>query len=319
MHDSESRGTPQSVADDQLVAAALANVVASGPGIAGRPGLVRMRLENALGEAHATRLRSLIHQVTSAAEEHVPATLAARTPLDSAAVTRVADELASARGWTPAVAERAVRLWVAALGHEKSALAAHSLPPHRSDEHAGNDTGHGVAMAPPEWPTAPPAGTATPAPNQPAWQWSAPSEKPLKRLRGAGIAGYDAAVRAYRGIPLMVFTGCVVVAAIGGLGLQLLDRRIAGLLTLPFVIAMAAIASRVRPGYVAVNTSVLLHVDCDSSGRPILESATTRSILGLTVAEGVITTVFLDGRRIELGPRSRRFGAVLAAASRPLA
>jgi hypothetical protein len=94
---------------------ALTDAIASGSGVADRPGQLRVRLNRRLGAELAHQHRQRIHRVIVGAEEHLPARLTAGAPLSTATVQRLAAELARARGWSLPAAHETVVLWGRAL------------------------------------------------------------------------------------------------------------------------------------------------------------------------------------------------------------
>lgn len=113
---------------EESCAAALSAVVSVGPDVVTRPGQLRSRLVAELGDA-ATEARALVHQVVAAAEENLPGALTTMAPLTAQSLQRLSEELATARGWTLVVSERATRVWATALGFDE--LVSSSWP--RSD------------------------------------------------------------------------------------------------------------------------------------------------------------------------------------------
>ena len=99
---------------------------------AAHPSQLRSRLTRILGE-EAHTYRGDVHLVVSALDENVPSELRMAAPLTVADVSRHAQALAQARGWTQDAALRAVHYWADAMGLPVSgdpgqALPATSLP-----------------------------------------------------------------------------------------------------------------------------------------------------------------------------------------------
>lgn len=128
--------------DRALVVRALSSVVSTNSGSARQPGRLREKVESALPEQERTRLAPVLHQLVAAAEEQVPAILTSLAPTTEESRARVAADLASARGWRPDIAERAVGLWSDALGlSEGGSTSQPSSGPRPLDDHE-RSSGH---------------------------------------------------------------------------------------------------------------------------------------------------------------------------------
>ena len=116
--DDDVIGAFHQTADVGVVVNALRAAVTSSAGVATRPGLLRVRLEAALGPEDE-RYMSVAHQVVAAAEENLPSLLAGLAPMTTESVDRVTAQLASTRGWSELTALRTVLIWADALGLER--------------------------------------------------------------------------------------------------------------------------------------------------------------------------------------------------------
>lgn len=297
----------QDVSEDYRTMLAALRTAVAAPGGADRPGRLRQQLEAALGPEEARRQRRLVHQVVVAAEENLPLDLRRISPLTPQSLHHLSDDLAGARGWTPEAARRVTQLWASALGFAD--LAAASWPRTDLDAPAAPPIGE-VTLLPP----APPQQVAaSPAPTGPHPSWPTP---PTSLARHSSMLSGEPALGATLGyagmsLPLCVATAttltavlCLPILLIGATG---------ALLPLLGVAGAKVLVSRLGRGALVASATGIEFVPYDVSLRtPRPHQAFGAPWSHVSVETGRVSAVRLAGRRVQVGPRNRRFADAAA-------
>jgi hypothetical protein len=303
-----------------LVEALRAAIEESAPLRAGR---LRPQLESRLGAEQSRLLRREIHQVVAAAEEHLPTRLVRVTPLTPSALARISAELAAARDWSPATAERTTRTWAAALGFDGLAArewpagsAASPRPP------VSVDPAIGVTARPPEAPARGPRPQAPPvlphaARSAADVSWPTPAKR-LVAAHARSTTGEPAlgVTQAYAGVSLPAFTAVVVGLTSAVVAVALVLPGLAWLLA-PVGAAAAAYSTRfLRYGALLATTAGLEFVPYDGNMRRPRPERTIRAAWPQVAGEvGTVSRLSAAGQRFQVGPRNRSFAAAAVAAA----
>lgn len=283
-----------------------------------RAGQLRLGLEDNLGPEQSQVLRREIHQVIAAAEEHLPTRLVRVTPLTPPALSRLSAELAVSRGWTPATAERATRVWAAALGFDDLAAKDWPLPresyPSRPD--FSIDPELGVTALPPGTPNSAVTPGGASAPGATA---TAPWPAATKRLAvahpqsgtGEPVLGVT---QAYAGVSLAAFTIVMVILTVALVAVLLLLPGSGWLLALAGAVAARYATRFLQYGALLATETGMDFVPYDANMRRARPEETLRAPWSeVDVELGTVSTVSAAGRRFQVGPRNRAFAAAAAA------
>lgn len=285
-------------ADDSTLADALTTVLATDPEAVSRPGQLRQRLERTLGAEQSGRLRPLVHQVVVAAEENLPGHLTGISPLTGQSLHQLSAELAAARGWNQATAQRVTQIWAHALGF--GAI---------SDR----------------WPTGEPApmpapvrladgATALPSSATPHAATWPPVPRRLSKHHRTSSTGDPvvAAAWGYAGMPLQAYIAIVlVVVALIVLAFVLTKVIVGGLVV---VLVVLLLRKAQRPGALLATAHGLEFVPYTVlASKPRDEGWFSAPWPLVTLDEGTFSVLQLDGRRVQLGPMNRAFARAAAA------
>jgi hypothetical protein len=307
--------------DRDLLVQGLGRALASQAAHTMRPGQLRHRLNEELGQDDAQRLRRDVHRLVAAAEENIAAHITRRLPLTSQALGRLAGDLSDRRGWTWSAASSTAEVWAAALG---SPVRAEEPDPLR-DSSSARPPAAPLPLVTEETALPPDtSGPSGPDPENPALptshavarpEWPETSKHVAAKLAQAtAVEPYHAATLAYGGIPFLAFaSGLITLTVLMCLPVILLDARgpllavLAALLALPLVhLAGYGILRVTDEGVV-----FLPYAGALSSPRPDQAIATRWG--DLRVEEGWVSSLWVDGHRVQLGPRSGRFARAVAA------
>ncbi len=306
--------------DRDLLVQGLSRAVADQAAHALRPGQLRHRLQEELGPEDAQRLRRDVHRLVAAAEENVAAHITRRLPLTPQALGRLAGDLADRRGWSWVAASTTAEVWAAALG---SPVRAEEPDPFRDTSSARPSAE--PASLPPEATALPPGAFVAPVPSEvnPAREsrpspaeaaWPQTSKNIAAKLAQAQVTErVHGATLAYGGLPLVVYAGALIALTVTMcLPILVLDAGgplltvFAVLLALPLVhLAGYGILRATDDGVV-----FLPYAGALSSPRPDQAIASTWG--DLRVEEGAVSSVWVAGRRVQLGPRNRDFARALS-------
>ncbi|WP_159083490.1 hypothetical protein [Nocardioides terrigena] len=295
------------------------------------PGRLRVDLVQRLGPEESHRLRALLHQVVTAAEENLPTALRRVNPLTPEVLRRLSAELAESRGWSGAAAERTTRVWVAALGRDDLAHAPWPSPPGASRpgvEPPPQPLPLGVTAAPPGMPpanpgpanaaraAAPPVRVAPPAPPASDSRWPRTPKQLAAHTHDRSGQPARGVVLAYGGMNLAL---CVllVLLLLTVLVIPVLVWDVSGLL-LPVVgtlLASVLVRSLGRGALVATDGGVEFTPYDQLMRHPRPEHGFAAPWSEVSVTEGFVSVVRLAGHRVQVGPRNRTFAQLAAAAS----
>lgn len=324
---------PSLTAADAGFVDALRSALATDPATAMRPGLLRQKVEAALGPGETARLRPLVHQVVAACEENLPGYLTRIRPLTPQSLAQLSGELARARGWNEATAQRVTQIWAHALGFSG---VADGWPDDQPDDRPGDgpDDRPGTESAPSDDASAdaalpgpgllagatalPPAPVALSretggdehgvrADPRPPTSWPTPSRR-LARRHSRSTAGEAAlgVARAYAGMSLQVYS--VVVSVFVGLvilGFLLLHLLVG---VVPVLVVVYLMRRALKAGVLVATASGLEFTTYSPLGnRPQAGGVFAATWAEVTGDDGAVTVLQMAGRRIQLGPLSRQF------------
>lgn len=329
----EGEPLPSLTAADVEFVDALRSALATDPMAATRPGQLRQKVETALGPDEAARRRPLVHQVVAAAEENLPGYLTRIMPLTAQSLRQLSDELAGARGWNDATAQRVTQIWAHALGfsgvaddwpdQEPTAPpspvvdrtaprgplpvdGATALPPaavvanHVSSEPAP------PLPAPPM--SAPSAAPPMSTPKEPT-PWPAPSRRLARRhSRSSGGEPALGIVRAYAGMSLRLYIAIAVVfVALIILGIVLFHLIVG---VIPVLLVVFLMRRALKDGVLVATATGLEFTPYTAFGnRPKRDGVFSAPWGEVTGEDGPFAIFEMAGRRIQLGPLSRRFAS----------
>lgn len=316
----EGDSLPSLTATDAAFVDALRTVLAGDSGAATRPGQLRQKIDAALGPEQAAGLRPLVHQVVAAAEENLPGYLTRIMPLTARSLQQLSGELATARGWNDATAQRVTQIWACALGfgavaedwpqQQEPPAAPVAAPAHTAGQ-ADRPT-DATSLPPP--PTENRAAGATPPPvsSGTGTDWPAPSR--LARGHAASRAGQPVlgATWAYAGMSLKVYlliVGLVVALMVASF---VAFHVLVGALPL---LALAYFLRRAVARGLLVATASGLEFTAYTAflSKPRADGGFSAAWSEVTVDEGAFTELRLAGRRLQVGPLSRQFARASAA------
>ncbi|HEX3932977.1 MAG TPA: hypothetical protein VHW64_19985 [Nocardioides sp.] len=320
---------PSLTAADAAFVDALRSALATDPGAATRPGLLRQKLESALGPDEASRQRPLVHQVVAASEENLPGYLTRIMPLTAQSLRQLSGDLAAARGWNLATAQRVTQIWAHALGFsgvaddwpaaEPVAGAAASdrppeapapvpvaggtaLPPAPAageafplDVVAANETGPAVGDG------SPAVGASAPTP------WPRPSRR-LARRHSRTATGESAlgVTRGYAGMSLWVYIPVVSIFVLLLVATFVVLHLLLGVL--PILVVVYLMRRALKAGVLVATASGLEFTEYSALGnRPKPGGLLAASWGEVTAVDGTFAVVQMAGHRIELGPLGRQF------------
>lgn len=309
----------QDVSEDFTTMLTALRMAVATPADVARPGRLRQRLEEVLGQEDSIRLRRLVHQVVAAAEENLPHDLRRITPLTPQSLHRLSNDLAAARGWTPDAARRTTQLWASALGFGD--LASSSWP--RQADPA------------PQLPAyAPVHLSATLLPGAPDAVVGAPQDPPAPHRRGptpvwppvprnfarhtSNLAGEPAigVCLAYAGMSLTTCAVLVVAMTVVLVLPIVVVGATGGILAVLGIAGAKVLIARLGRGALIASARGLEFIPYDTSLRkPRPEESFGAVWAQVSVAPAQVTRVRVAGRRVQVGPRNKAFvTAVMARA-----
>lgn len=314
--------------DHRAIVVALRSVLRADAADVGRPGRLRLHLDQILGPDDAHRLRRLVHQVVAASEDNLQVNLTRIAPLTAESLQRLSGELAESRGWTTDVACRTTYIWASALGFEE--LVASSWPGQPGLLRPAPDVTSPLDLVPPTAlpPGFVPSGVRPPLvndaeprigsasaalpPHGAAWP-AAPRR--LARVTSARSSDDDWGVAVgYSGMPLIMFGGLLAVLLVG-LCTPVLFLGSGGLLFPLIGFAAASLLLRgLGVGVLNASPAGLRFTPYDGPlRRERADKAFSVPWSRLGVSEGFVSRLDLEGRRVQIGPRQRAFVRCVAA------
>jgi hypothetical protein len=317
--------------DVGILADALRTVLQNGTADPGRPGLLRSQLMTVLGPEQAQRLRSLVHQVAGAAEENLPGNLSRIAPLNGESLRRLSAELAEARGWSTAAAQRATTVWACALGFDAVATSPWS----QGTEGVARPRPSQQPLPPPTDVTAPPpppdarsvhsAAQAPPSaiPAAPASRPAGPASWPRipRQLRAhevskAGEKTYGAA-QGYSGALSFALALGIVAVTLTAMAVTLWTvpgRPVRIGAVVAAVLIMRVLVRQLQYGaLVAAPSGVEFTPYHGNMRKERPEETVAAPWSDVRVQEGIVSQVHFGEHRVQLGPRNRAFATAVAA------
>lgn len=269
-------------------------------------GQLRQQVDAALGPEQARLLRREVHQVMVAAEEHLPSRLMQVRPLTALSLARLSSELATTRSWAPATAERTTRIWAAALGFEHLAEVQWPAPPTPAQRPSASidSLELGVTAAPPQA-QRPTVGA----------EWPKPSKRLAKNHSVSSAGEVPVGIsQAYAGMPFAVFAGLLlaitVILVVAFLILPTTIGFLAPFLGFGAATALARVAG--QGALVATAAGVEFVPYKGVLGSPASHPSRVGSWTEVSVEVGTVSTVTVQGQRIQVGPLGRAFAGAAA-------
>jgi hypothetical protein len=285
---------------DAAFVSALRSALASDPGAASRPGQLRHKVEAALGPDEAARLRPLVHQTVAAAEENLPGYLTRIMPLTSESLQQLSDELATARGWNDATAQRVTQIWAHALGF--SGVADGWPQGARPTPGPAATPVTGRAPVPDGLTALPPAAAAVEASPWP------PPRRALARRHRTSATGEPVlgVVRAYAGMSLRLYVGIVAALIVLIIALFAVFHLVAG--AIPILLIAFFLRRALADGALLATASGVEFTPYSALGsRPRSDGHVSASWVDVKVTDGAFSVLETADSHFQIGPLGRQF------------